>query len=98
MGKEFFHDIIISYPMDINDKIGAIIHKVDELNRRIDDLEKHDKKSWVFSSKIIKRSIGIWFDLLFLIFIFTFIAFGIYGLITIFGGAGEDIVELQNNV
>lgn len=75
--------------MDISDKVNAVVNKVNELDRRVGALEEHDKKSWVFSTKIFKRALGIWFNIFFLFLILAFIGFGIYGLMSIFGGGGE---------
>jgi lipopolysaccharide/colanic/teichoic acid biosynthesis glycosyltransferase len=67
--------------MDTDDKVDAIIGKVNELDGRVDGLEKHDKKSWVFSRSILKRGVGIVWNVIFLILFIALIAAAIFGVI-----------------
>ena len=74
----------------MGDKVGAIIHKVDELDHRVDDLELHDKKSWLFSRSIMKRGFAILWDSVFFLVTITLIlgivGLGFVGLATLMGG------------
>lgn len=76
--------------MDPESKINAVIHKVDELDHRLDAIEAHDKKSWVFSQSILKRGFGIVWDSLFFLLVLAVIGglvfLGIVGLSTIMQG------------
>ncbi|MBI3336270.1 hypothetical protein HYZ98_01740 [Candidatus Peregrinibacteria bacterium] len=76
--------------MDNETKINAVIHKVDELDHRIDGLEAHDKKSWVFSRNILKRGFGIIWDILFFLLVLSVIGgigfLGFIGLSTLIPG------------
>jgi len=76
--------------MDNETKINAVIHKIDELDHRVDSLELHDKKSWVFSRSILKRGFGIVWDVLFFLLVLAVICgivfLGIIGISTIIQG------------
>lgn len=79
--------------MDPESKINAIIHKVDELDHRIDGIEQHEKKSWVFSQSILKRGFGIIWDGLFFILVLAVIGgilfLGAVGISTVIQGTSS---------
>lgn len=60
--------------------------RVYDLERRIAVVEDHDRRSWVFSTKLFKRSAGIVGDLFFILLLFGVLAFSFYGLVALMGG------------